>query len=254
MGAAITVPGGRARVMPVQIAQAGRQDACQGEGGVPGLDACAERSDMCRENFLAPRPLYTWDILWYYKHMAKYKWQGPVLPKNAPADRHEFIPVPGHPGRRAHADGRIMNEHERVLRGSPDQRGYIGVASYGSGSKSPVNKAHRLVALAFVPNPENKPQVNHINGIKDDNRACNLEWVTAQENVDHAWRTGLMKAPVPRSRPNKNRRILPSDVKDMRKLHEAGATVASIARVYGISRPHASNLIHAARVPWFKEE
>jgi hypothetical protein len=53
--------------------------------------------------------------------------------------------------------------------------------------------AHRIVANAFIPNPLNKREVNHINGIKNDNRIENLEWCTPSENVNHSWRIGTSK-------------------------------------------------------------
>lgn len=51
---------------------------------------------------------------------------------------------------------------------------------------------HRLVALSFIPNTENKPEVNHIDGNRNNNHVSNLEWTTRQENMDHGFRTGLI--------------------------------------------------------------
>lgn len=65
------------------------------------------------------------------------------------------------------------------------QTGYMYVI-LDSGEKCVTRSVHRLVADAFIPNPENKPQVNHINEVKTDNRVENLEWVTAHENSEHS--------------------------------------------------------------------
>ena len=79
-----------------------------------------------------------------------------------------------------------MVTKEKVLKAHYDRYGYLCVNLYANKKMKSV-KVHRLVALTFIPNPENKPQVNHKNGIKDDNYCENLEWVTSGENQKHSY-------------------------------------------------------------------
>lgn len=90
-------------------------------------------------------------------------------------------------------DGRVFrNWHGnfKELKGRDNTYGYLRIGLWKN-NKQKWMYIHRLVATAFLSNPENYPQVNHLNGIKTDNRLENLEWCSSSQNMQHAVGTGL---------------------------------------------------------------
>jgi len=82
---------------------------------------------------------------------------------------------------------------EKIMKPQTNTRGYLSIGLMING-KQRMQKIHRLVANAFIANPENKPQVNHIDANKLNNCISNLEWVTQQENIQHAYKNGLFES------------------------------------------------------------
>ena len=107
----------------------------------------------------------------------------------------EWSDIPSLGGRfEASRSGEIRNKKTGKIRHPYlNSSGYCVIGIYDRARKQTVaHRVHRLVAEAFIPNPDNKPQINHIDGNKRNNAVANLEWCTAQENHLHARRLKLI--------------------------------------------------------------
>lgn len=122
-----------------------------------------------------------------------------------------------------------------IFKFAKTHKGYLcATLSNGTSKKIPV---HRLVAQTFIPNPMNKPQVNHINGIKTDNRVKNLEWVTGKENVKHAVNNKLMYGLS--GQYNGQAKLTNEQAKQIRKEYvwrSKQHNTNALARKYGVSQ------------------
>ena len=116
----------------------------------------------------------------------------------------------------------VYMQKEKLLSLTNTSTGYKKVELVKNGKKKSY-KVHRLVAMAFIDNPENKPQVNHIDGNKTNNHVDNLEWVTSSENSIHAYKTGL----------NPNKKELNETV--VVAMYVNGTSKENIAKEFGVS-------------------
>lgn len=116
--------------------------------------------------------------------------------------------------------------------------GYFYVGLYKN-KKSNKIAAHILIAKAFIPNPENKPQINHINCIKTDNRIENLEWCTAKENTIHALKNNLLI--IPKGELNGMSKLNNESVNIIRNKQNK-ISRKKLSEMFGISIKHVSRI------------
>lgn len=128
-------------------------------------------------------------------------------------------PVPGKPPYYVSNIGNVRYEGHPNRKLTLDSNGYYKIPLY----KNDKQLVHRLVAQAFIPNPENKPFVNHIDGVKTNNRVENLEWCTHKENMAHASKMGLSI-----------HKITPENRPKIAQLYQDGYSTREIGRMFNI--------------------
>lgn len=152
--------------------------------------------------------------------------------------------------------GRVKSlRTERVLKSHINKMGYETIATKIGGRKgiSVCFRVHRLVAEAFIQNPEGKPQVNHIDGVKTNNQTTNLEWVTARENVLHAYKTGLATPTLGESQGQS--KLTEGDVEYIRKNYISGDRrfgQRALSRRLGVAHTTIGDVVN--RLSWAHAE
>lgn len=160
--------------------------------------------------------------------------------------------IPGFEGRySASDDGRIWshpkntnsNRAGRWLRPAMSH-GYFRVRIYPACGACTTTNVHRLVALAWHPNPEQLPQINHIDGNKLNNAPGNLEWCSASANVRHAWKHGLARGSERATRAGlanllafnrTTRKLTEQQIAEIKRRLAAGETGRALARAFSVS-------------------
>lgn len=156
-------------------------------------------------------------------------------------------------------DGEVRSRFGRIIKHQTSANSYVRVELWQNG----VGKKyllHRLLATAFIPNPEDKPQVNHIDGNPLNNAISNLEWVTQSENQRHAYRTGLQrgyKKPTPLT-PRHMAALCGSRWRGEARVYHAGGLMFDCpnkaAKHFGVNRQTFYNRANSQKFPDWRIE
>ncbi|WP_242488066.1 HNH endonuclease [Bacillus sp. TH13] len=148
----------------------------------------------------------------------------------------ELVNVEQCPRYKVNRNGEVYDtKRKRFLKQSSMSNGYKFVTLTQGKRVYKQESVHRLVAKAFIPNPENKPQVNHIDGDKLNNCVDNLEWNTISENLAHAYRLGLNSPPLKIGADNPHAKLTGDTAYEIYLLKGKGLSTREVGGRYGVS-------------------
>jgi hypothetical protein len=144
---------------------------------------------------------------------------------------------------RVRSRGRISHRADILLKQTITHRGYkrVELNLKGSAKKFVI---HRLVAIAFISNPSNKPEVNHIDGNKENNDISNLEWCTSKENKSHAFVNGLSHQVY--GEKHVQAKLSLNDVIEIKRKFASGdfKNQTKVSKIYNVSRATIRSIVN----------
>lgn len=158
--------------------------------------------------------------------------------------KEKWASIPGLPNYEASTSGQIrsmksgrgvINEPGHIMSGCPDQKGYL-LVNCRVGHKSRTQRVHRLIARTFIGEIPDGFQINHMNGVKDDNRLTNLEIVSPGQNLKHRHDVLKIKINWRGSNHGKAKLNEPS-VMEIRRRYAKGELQKTLAKEFGVSTP-----------------
>ena len=154
----------------------------------------------------------------------------------------EWKPVKDYEGKYEVSDqGEVRTASGMVLTQWLNSHGYLLVRLSGPRA---VARVHRLIAKAFVPNPDSKPFVNHIDCVRNNNLWCNLEWCTQPENLKHSRDLGRMQNDYWTGKRSPNAMLSDGQVKSIRRLYATGKySWESLSKEFEISKRAIGRII-----------
>ncbi len=138
----------------------------------------------------------------------------------------------------------FKNNNPIIRKQKVNKKGYLNICLHNNGVRK-YYRPHRLVALAFIPNPQNKPHINHKNGIKTDNRVENLEWCTPKENIHHAYKTGLIVGK--KGEEHSQSKLTNLEVLAIRNIDYSLITQRRVSKIYNLSNQQLNAIVKRKR-------